>query len=206
MHITRIVEQVKQKGRYSIYVDGGYAFSLSESALLASGLAVKQALDANQLQQWKQTSAEDKIYGRALRYAAMRPRSTWELEQYLSRKDASPALAEMILNKLRNIGLLDDAAFACSYVAGRRLLRPASKRKLQQELRAKHVGDDAVRQALAEDDDAAEEGGDRAALRAIIAKKRRQPRYADNTKLLQYLARQGFSYDDIKDALGREEP
>jgi SOS response regulatory protein OraA/RecX len=35
----------------------------------------------------------------------------------------------------------------------------------------------------------------------VIERKRRQTKYQDDTKLMQYLARQGFGYDDIKSAL-----
>ncbi len=201
MKITRIVEQEKQKGRYSIFVEGKYAFSLSETALLRSGLHAGQELDADELKGWKQQSADDKLYSAALRYAALRPRSRWEVEQYLKRKDAPPALTGQILNKLSSIGLLDDAAFAAAWVADRRLLRPTSRRKLQQELRAKHVSDEMIGQALCS------EGADeRTALRELIAKKRALPKYqADPLKFMQYLARQGFHYDDIKNALGADD-
>ena len=46
-----------------------------------------------------------------------------------------------------------------------------------------------------------EASDDTAALRAVIASKRRQAKYQDDLKLMQYLARQGFGYDDIKQAL-----
>lgn len=201
MKISNIVQQDKREDRYSIFVDGKYGFSLSEGALLESGLAPGQELDADELKHWKQESADDKIAGNALRYAAMRLRSTWEMEQYLKRKQASPALTEKILNKLSNINLLNDEAFAAAWVANRRLLRPTSKRKLQQELRAKRVPDEVIDITLAEDDAADEQ----AALRELIAKKRSLPKYkADPLKLMQYLARQGFNYEDIKGELGNE--
>jgi len=198
MKLTRIVQQEKQKDRYSIFVDGKYSFSLSENALLDAGLAVGQELSQEDVKHWKQASADDKVMGSALRYAAMRLRSVWEMEQYLKRKNASPALAEKILNKLININLLNDEAFAKAWVANRRLLRPTSKRKLQQELKAKRVPEEVINITLAED----EVVNDRTALREMIAKKRNLSRYKANPmKLMQYLARQGFNYDDIKQAM-----
>ena len=194
MKITAIRQQEKLKDRYSVFVDGAYAFSVSEKLLLDSKLASGQELDAAQLQDWKQQSADDKLYGRALRYAAMRLRSEWELRFYLQRKGASPALADSILNKLSKLDFVNDKKFAEAWIANRRLLCPTSKRKLQQELRAKRVAGDIIEQALAED------GTDeRTALRDLIAKKR--ARYPDDLKLMQYLSRQGFGYDDIKAAL-----
>ena len=197
MKITRIVEQVKHKDRYSIFVDGVYAFSLGEASLMSSRLAPGTELTDAELKGWKRQSEEDKMYRNALRYAAMRQRSAGEMERYLRRKAVPPALAGTILNKLTTIGLLDDAAFARAFIAGRRQLRPVSTRKLQQLLRAKFISEELIGQALE-----GEDGGEQAALRALIAKKRDLPKYkADKLKLMQYLARQGFQYDDIKTAL-----
>jgi len=195
--ITALKQQEKHKDRYSVFVEGKYAFSLSESALLASGLASGQELDGAGLQAYKQQSTDDKIYGVALRYATMRMRSEWEMRTYLQRKRCSPDLANSILNKLTNIGLISDQKFASTWVEMRSLLRPTSKRKLEQELRAKHVSSDVIRTAIT-----AGEPDDHAAIQALIEKKRRQSKYAsDPLKLMQYLARQGFGYDDIKAAL-----
>jgi regulatory protein len=194
MKITEIKAQVRVPGRFSIFVEGKYAFSLSDMALLEEKLHLGQELNLVEVKRLKQVSTDDKLYGNALRFVAMRVRSEWEIRTYLRRKGASPSLAEHILNKLSKIGFVDDAKFAEAWVTNRRLLRPTSKRKLQQELRAKHVNDQVIQHALHES-----EIDEQTALRDLIAKKR--ARYPDNLKLMQYLARQGFSYEDIKRAI-----
>jgi regulatory protein len=199
MKITRIAQQAKQAGRYSVFVDGRYGFSLSETALLASGLASGQELNAEQLAAYKQKSAEDKLYNRTLRYVVLRPRTVWEVEQYLQRKGSPAPLIEQITNKLSKVGLLSDEAFAKSYLHDRQLLRPASRRKITLELRKKHVSDEVITEVVG-----AETGNDETALARIIATKRRQAKYQDDLRLMQYLARQGFSYGAIKDALQAE--
>lgn len=201
MKITGIKQQIRRQGRYSIFVAGKYAFSLSEGALLESKLRNGQELTEAQIGEFKQTSANDKVYNNALTYVALRPRSRWEMEQYLKRKKASPPLSENILNKLGNIGLLDDEGFARSWVANRRLLKPTSQRRLTQELRSKHIADDIARQVLE-----ADETDELTVLRELIQRKRRQTRYQDNQKLMQYLAGQGFNYGDIKAALEDPDP
>jgi regulatory protein len=201
MKITKIVHQQKQQNRYSIFVDDAYAFSLSESALLESGLVKGQELGREQVSEYKQLSADDKLYNRALRYVAMRPRSVWEVEFYLKRKDSPAPLIEQITNKLKKFGYLDDLKFAEAFVRDRRLLRSSSVRKIILELRKKHVPSDVIERVTKEDE--TDEG---AMLREVVAKKRRQTKYQDDLKLMQYLARQGFSYSDIKTALSVEEP
>lgn len=200
MKITSIKQQLKRAGRYSVFIDEKYAFSLSDSALLDSKLTHGQELGPAEVKALKQASVDDKLYNQTLGYLAIRPRSQWEMEFYLQRKKASPALIKIILNKLSINNLLNDAGFARAFVNDRRLLRPTSRRKMMAELRQKHVAEEVIKEALG--DEPAEET---TALQAIIERKRRQSKYQDDQKLMQYLARQGFNYGDIKTALSQEQ-
>jgi regulatory protein len=197
MKITAIKQQEKRKDRYSIFVDEKYAFSLSESALLESKLASGQEIDKAQLKAYKQLSTDDKAYGNALRYVTMRPRSEWEMRDYLKRKQAEEPVIDKIMGRLYDLRLLNDEAFARTWVENRRLLKPTSRRKLAMELKAKRISEQIVDKVLAEDK---EETDERDVLRELAARKRK--RYPDTVKLMQYLARQGYSYDDIKTVLG----
>jgi SOS response regulatory protein OraA/RecX len=68
------------------------------------------------------------------------------------------------------------------------------------ELRKKRIADEIIEEAVGRD-----EGDEHNALREIIERKRKQTKYQDDLKLMQYLARQGFNYDDIKSELNRQE-
>jgi regulatory protein len=198
MKITTIKQQVKRTDRYSIFVDGKYAFSLSESGLITSGLASGQELDAAELKRLKKAAGLDKAYYNSLRYVAMRPRSEWEMQVYLKRKEADQATADEVVRRLRDLNLLSDLDFARSWIANRRLLKSTSKRRLRMELMQKHVPDSVIQEALAEDTT-----DERQALRDLVEKKRR--RYPDRLKFMRYLAGQGFNYDDIKSVLDEPE-
>ena len=122
------------------------------------------------------------------------------MEQYLKRKEAAPEKSDEIINRLTDLGFINDKTFARNWVENRHLLKPTSKRKLQQELRAKHIAGDIIDSVLRDD-----ETGDREELRLLVEKKRRLPKYRDDeAKLMQYLARQGFGYEDIKTVLRSE--
>lgn len=200
MKITNIKQQVKRADRYSIYIDSKYAFSFGESELLNSRLHINQEVTEAELEGLKDKAVLDKAYDRALNYISLRQRSEWEIREYLKRKDYPPALVDNILNKLSISNYVDDLAFARAWVNNRRLLKAISQRRLSQELRAKRVSDENIKLALSEDEtDEAE------VLKDLVAKKRRQTRYQDNLKLMQYLARQGYNYDDIKAAMNQRE-
>lgn len=196
MKITAIRPQQKIRNRYSIYCDGRYAFSVSEALLLEQGLVSGQELDEAELNKFRQLSSDDKSYNNALRYAAIRNHSVWEMEQYLKRKNVSENQVSVILTKLSGLGFLDDRNFARSWVDNRRLLKSVSKRRLEQELRQKHLSDDIIKEALEQDSTKELD-----VLKNLIEKKRQQSSYKDTTKLMRYLSRQGFSYENIKQAL-----
>ena len=196
MKITDIRQQVKRKDRYSIFIDGKYSFALSESGLLNSGLKSGQDLSENELDELKQVSTEDKAVYRVLDLIARRPRSEGEIRDYLRRKQYSQEDIDTVLNTLSTKGYIDDEAFARSWVGNRRLLKPTSRRKLILELRQKKINDEIISRVIEEDTSDEQE-----TIKELIAKKSQQSRYKDEQKLMQYLARQGFNYSDIKSAL-----
>jgi len=196
MKITDIRPQIKRANRYSVFVDKKYTFSLGESELIRLGIHSGQEVSVTEIETFKGLSKLDKIYGLALQLVVRRPRSEKELRDYLRRKGHDEDATMLILNKLTMNGLVDDEAFATSWVANRRLLKPTSLRKLQLELRQKGISSEIIEKVLAED-----EVSDSSVLMKIIARKRRQTKYQDDMKLMQYLARQGFGYGDIKSAL-----
>ena len=196
MKITAIKQQVKQKSRYSIFVDDEYAFSLGSDALLDAQLSIGREIDESELAAFKKLSSDDKAYGLTLAYIARRMRSEGELRDYFRRKEYDEGLVDQLLERLKKSKWLDDVDFAERWVENRRQLKQSSTKKIRLELRQKHVASDIIDNVLGH-----QEEDEHKALKLLIEKKRRQSRYQDNEKLMAYLARQGFAYGDIKTAL-----
>jgi len=205
MKITAIKQQLKMRDRYSVYIDEKYSFSLSETALIDSKLHSGLELTREQVEEYKKLSLDDKLYNRALRYVAMRQRTTWELQFYLERKGADTPLLQQILNKLSDIGMLDDEQYTRSFIADKQLLRPTSRRKIIMELKKKRVPEEIINRVLTDRAEESDQNMDQTALSSLIIRKRRQTKYQDDEKLMQYLARQGFGYGDIKAALAQDD-
>jgi regulatory protein len=197
MKITSVKAQTKNPERVSVYVDEKYAFSLNHAQLLDQRIHAGLELTEERLSELKHISEFGKAYERALMYAMLRPRSVREMQDYCRRKKWSPEDAKAIIDKLAARRYLDDSTFARSWVENRALNKSTSQRKLRLELKQKGVTDDIIAEVLA--GSSYDEGK---ALRDIIAKKRKLSRFKDNDqKLMEYLARQGFGFDDIKGAL-----
>lgn len=201
MKITAIKQQIKRADRYAVFVDEKYSFSLGELELINSGLKVGQEIDQKQLDELKDAAKLDKAYDSVLNLISRRPRSVYEVQTYLKRKGHEIIHISTIVKKCSMNGMLDDAKFAESWIRSRRLLKSSSLKKLRLELRQKGIDQDIIQQVLE-----ADETTDQDVLRQLIAKKRRQSRYKDDLKLMQYLAGQGFNYGDIKEAIKQPEP
>jgi regulatory protein len=200
LKVTAIKSQLNDADRYSVFLDNRYSFSLSTNSLLKSGLHIGATLTAADVTRYQSIASEDMLYSQALRYVAVRPRAVAEIVSYLQKKDCPAPLIEQITNKLINAELLNDANYAAAYVHDRKLLRPTSRRKMIIELKKKHIEGDDLKAATSIDHD-----DEQVTIAEIIERKRRQTRYQDDQKLMQYLARQGFDYQDIKAALERQQ-
>lgn len=99
-----------------------------------------------------------------------------------------------MFERLIEKGYVDDNKFARFWVENRFVNKGVSKRKLRSELISKGINSTIISQMLSET-----ERSDREEMKKIIRKKR--PHYPDDKKLLAYLARQGFDYEEIKQAI-----
>ena len=196
MKITAINSQKKRDDRVSVFVDKKYSFSLSKAQLKDEGLESGQELSQPKLRSLKQASEDGKLFDRMLAWLARRPRSIWEVRDYLRRKQAPDDLVDKFIAQLEELNYIDDQAFAEAWVRSRRVLKPISQRKLRSELYKKRVDSDIIDIVLEDD-----ETDEHQVLRQLVEKKRKQSRYQDEQKLLAYLARQGFNYSDIRSVL-----
>ena len=193
--ITNIKQAVKNPERANVFVDGKYEFSLDVTQLLDLKLKVGQEITLAQLSEFKKLSEYGKLYQRTLEWVLSRPRSEKETSDYLYKKIYEKKLDKeyinQIIEKLEKKKYLNDEAFAKWYVENRFVKKGISKKRLSLELAKKGISREIVERVLKDSGrDEKEE------ILKIIAKKR--ARY-DDDKLIQYLGRQGFSYELAKD-------
>ena len=98
-----------------------------------------------------------------------RARSRKELADKLASKNVPETIAQPLLDRFEEVGLIDDAKFAHAWVEGRQRSRGLAPRAIAQELRRKGVDAEVAREALDELDDDSQ----RAAAQALVAKKLR---------------------------------
>jgi regulatory protein len=193
MQITAIEPQAKNPQRVNIYLNGEFAFGLA--AIVAAWLKVGQEISEEKAASLKAEDEHEVTYQKALHFIDYRPRSAAEVRQNLIKKGIAEELVQDTIERLQRTGLLNDEAFARSWVENRNAFRPRSRTALKMELRRKGLDDETIQNALSEQAD--EES---VALEAARKYSRRLagldwPTFRQ--KLGNFLARRGFSYTTL---------
>ena len=121
-----------------------------------------------------------------------RARSRSELATRLARKDVPADVAERMLDRFEDVGLVDDAAFARDWVQSRHASRGLARRALSVELRRKGVDNDVIAEAV----DGLDTDDEEAAARDLVRRKLPALARFDNAtkirRLTGMLARKGY--------------
>lgn len=196
--ITDIRQGVKNPNRANIFINDKYAFSLDISQIVDFKLKAGLKISEEELVEYKKASEFGKLYQRALEWALVRPRSEKELYDYLYKKiyekKSDKNYINTVIDRLKNKKYVDDAKFARYYVENRFVKKGISRKRLKMELMKKGISKEIIDEVVDARDDEEE-------ILKIIAKKRTK---YDNDKLIQYLCRQGFSYQLAQSLVTRE--
>ena len=121
-----------------------------------------------------------------------RARSRKELSDKLASRLVPAEVATAVLDRFEEVGLVDDGAFARTWVSQRQQFKGLSRRVLAQELRRKGVDDEVAKDAL----DGIDPDDEARAARELVVKKMRSMRGLDDRaatrRLVGMLARKGY--------------
>ena len=198
--ITGLKVQARNKNRVNVYLDGEFAFGLVK--IEAARLRLGQVLAAADVERLKQADSTETAYEKALRFLGYRPRSEAEIRQYLKKQALMDEQSGAVVERLKRAGLVDDAGFAGQWVENRATFKPKAKRALRAELRAKGVAAKEIEAAVAGVDEA-KAARQLAAVRAPRLIRQNLSKLEFKRKLGEFLARRGFDYETISDAVER---
>ena len=192
--ITAIEPQKKHPDRVNIYLDGEFAFGLSN--VVAVWLHSGQVLGDEKIASLQQEDEIEGAYQRALHFLSYRPRSVHEVRDRLGIAGFEPLVIDEVLLRLEKKGYIGDVQFAQQWIENRATFRPRSHRALRYELRQKGVNEEVIVDALASAPD--EEGQARKAAAKYHTRLQGLDWKTFANRLGGYLGRLGFSYPVIK--------
>src|SRR4051794_22897618 len=119
-----------------------------------------------------------------LRLLTGTPRTRRQLADAMRRREIPDEIAERVLSRFEDVGLIDDAAFANAWVESRHHSRGLARRALARELRTRGVEGELVNEAVAQLDPEQEE----TTARELVDRKLRATRGLDRDKRIRRLA------------------
>ena len=129
MKITALKEQVKNKDRVSVFVDGKYSFSLTIEQVVDERLKSGIDIEEVDIKRYLKLSLDGKHQALAMAWVLNRPRSIREFEEYCKRKKYDPELVVKMVDKYVMRGYLDQLRYA-KWLIELRLRRQKSVRCL----------------------------------------------------------------------------
>lgn len=203
MRITAIEPQKHHPERVNVYVDGEFRLALAQEIVYRAGLAAGEEIDEGRLAELEGEDAFWKARESALNLLSFRARTASELGRRLRDKGFAPEVVERCVDDLVEKGLVDDSAFAESFVRDRVRLRPKGSRRLVQELRAKGVDAETASEAI-EEVMRGEETSELELAREAVGKWARRPDedpLRARRRLYGFLVRRGFAMETVRAVL-----
>lgn len=194
MTITNVVP--KRKGLSALYIDGEFAVKIDTETFLISKFSVGSQIDDEQLKELIESSNTKRAKEKALWLISYRDHSKKELEEKV-RNSCDRDSAKKAVERLEELGLVDDEKFARNYAEQLLNVKHLSKKGAKYKLMEKGIDRDLADMILDEIYFDPQEH-----IRIIIQSKYRN--LADEKtrrRAVSALQRKGYGWSDIKSVI-----
>lgn len=193
MIVTKI--EAATNAKYKVYIDGEYAFILYKKELSRYHIAAGQELEEGVWQKIRTEVIGKRAKLRVLHLLNDMGRTEAQLRQKLERDGYTTDVVEEAVSYVKSFGYINDENYARIYIDNRKNRK--SRKEIFANLLQKGIDREVVERVFEE----CYEGEDaRKAIAQILKKKHYDPETADRKetqKILGYLSRKGFGYEDI---------
>lgn len=206
--VTRLEPQKRATDRTNVYLDGRFAFGVSNEALAGAGVREGDYLSAEQQARLEALDEVQTARARALGFLSVRERSRREVTDRLRRYGYPEETAEGVLAWLEGLGYVDDRRFG-ELFAREKLAGGWGPRRVREELWRRGVARpivDEVLQDLAPDDGA--EAAQREDALVETVRRRFAREYGRDPERARrraqgYLLRRGHEFETVSRVLRR---
>ena len=198
MVIQELKPSQRIKGRWLAVLEDGSILRIGENQVVDFALYTGKELSEEEAEALQGSAQRQQRKEKALELLARKPQSRWELEKKLAQWGAEEDEVQTVCDRMEQLGYLNDAEYAA------RVVRHYSAKgfgpgKLRDELYRRGVPRDLWQEAMDQAEDPAQ------SIDAFVAKKL-AGKTADRQNLKKVsdaLARRGYRWPDIDDALRR---
>lgn len=197
--ITRVAQT--KRGRFSLYTDEGFLFSMHPEVFALSGLSEGAEIDIEALESLRCESELKIAKEKALNLLGHSSRTKQQLYDRLLRH-ADELAADAAVQRMEELGLVNDADYARRFAADMLHLKGWAPRRIAQELRRKGVEPEIIEDCLAQ----LQEEFDPVEKILQVVQRKYRGALADqksHDRAVAALIRLGYQYEDIRSAFRR---
>lgn len=137
----------------------------------------------------------------ALTYLSARARTVREVERHLDEQNYGEFEVQQVVDRLIELGYLNDEEYARSFINSRLASKPVSRRKLYEQLAARELPTDLIKEALRDIPDDQEYENALTIARKYAAQLAGLPPNEFMMRLNRRIVSRGFSYEDARRAV-----
>jgi len=194
-------------------MDGEFAFGADEDLVVSYRLLPGKVIEKEELEKLIYEAEVGKLMERMYGLFSIRQRSEKEVRDYLrnlsfkrkikDKEEISEITIDLLVERLKTKGLLNDLEFAKAWVEARRKSKQKGERALKMELFQKGIDREIIEKVLSEPFDFAQGEEDLAklALEKKMKAWKNLPPQEFKKKAYEFLMRKGFDYSVVKEVL-----
>jgi regulatory protein len=212
MIITSVEPQIKNPKRFNIFIDNKFAFGADEDLMVNQRLIVGKKLESEDLEKLFYEVEVGKLMEKAYNLFSFRMRSEREVRDWLKVKsfkekvkneqEISQEVMDLLIERLKQKGLINDLEFAKSWVEGRRRSKNLGIRALKMELSQKGIEREIIEEVVrGESLEVSEEQLAQQGLEKKMKIWKDLDKYKRRQKAVEFLMRKGFDYDLAKEVV-----
>lgn len=142
MKIDKITKT--KSGKYKITFETGESVTTYDDVILNNGILFKKELSTDEINKINNESNYYDIYNKTIKFVSTKMRSLKEINNFLDKKEVDEQTKVNIVQKLKEIRLINDEAFAKAYFQDRINLSNDGPYKIKQELKNSDIRDDII--------------------------------------------------------------
>lgn len=187
------------KTKIKVYLDGKFAFVLYKGEVSRYGIHKSEDISEETVQKIRMEVVLKRAKLRAMHLLEDMDRTEKGLREKLRQGSYPQDIIDMAIDYVKSFGYLNDARYTENFIRSRQ--NSKSRKEIQAALLQKGVSSELIEQAM---DLCYEDGGEEAAIRSILRKKKFDPRVLEDRgkqRIYAYLARKGFRYDTVRQVI-----
>ena len=220
MKISDISPQKHNPKRVNIYLDGQFAFGLSNELRFEKRLEIDQDISEQKTEELITEDQTRRLLEKAYHFLSYRPRSEKEIRDHLGRKGSLTDLEksslelqkyqsslDVVIAKLQKNGQIDDLEFARWWVEQRTRFNPRGTRLLKLELKQKGVKSEVIQESLNSFKESSDTSSTSETSLAFKAAQKKMSSYQKlsylefKQKMGRFLLSRGFGWETIESVI-----